>query len=274
MSGTPEYIEKFVKFLHDANWHRSILDKVTHFLEAQHFTTGDIDSLLMEVTKTVESNLRATVARHMGKKIPQNRSYGIKLLNLAVDSHLILNREHPLYGFLCWILKGPRNTSHHEFTNYPFNTLVMFMTEANQALEGIENLFEPTHKAYLKTRYDKSEKKIKIESGKILRPDGTPLPNDQKVEVAICLPDKKVKTIPLTQNETGDWQGEYDVRGEACGTLSCYLEGLNHGTHFTTSSGSSVVVSYSLNKPCPKCGHVITSDTSFCPKCGERLRIS
>jgi hypothetical protein len=245
---------------------------ITSFLEAGRFTASEIDSLMMTITKNVESNLRGALARHLGNAVPNDRSYGIRLLDYAVDCHLIPSKEHPLYALLYWILKEPRNTSHHDFTSYPYNTLVMFMTEANEALEQIERMIKPTYGAYLRTNYDEKEKKIKIDNVRVLRPNGSPLPGDQKVEAILNFADKKVKTIPLTFG-TDSWHGEYDARGEACGTASCFLQGLNHGTHFVATSGSSITVSFPANEPCPNCGEIVSSGTSVCPKCGKRLHL-
>lgn len=270
MSTTPEYVEKFVRFLQEATWHRSHLEIITSFLEARRFATSDIDSLMMAITKNVETNLRSALALHLGSAVPNDRSYGVRLLDYAVNCHLIPNKEHPLYALLYWILKEPRNTSHHDFTSYPYNTLVMFMTEANEALEQICRLIKPTYGAYLRTNYDEKEKKIKIDNVTVLRPNGTPLPADQKVEAILNFADKKVKTIPLTYG-SGSWHGEYDARGEACGTVSCFLKGLNHGTHFVASSGSNATVSFPTNESCPHCGQTISVGTYVCPKCGKRL---
>jgi hypothetical protein len=54
MSNNPEYVEKFFRFLRDANWHAVLLDVVTNFLEKPRYTSLDIDGLLMSSTKAVE----------------------------------------------------------------------------------------------------------------------------------------------------------------------------------------------------------------------------
>ena len=273
MSDTPDYVEKFVRFLHDANWHKSLLDIITDFIEGHRYTVSEIDSLIMSVTKKVETSLLDAVVRHQGSSVPVQRSYGTKLLKYAVKSGLIQSPEEPVYSLLNWIIKEPRNTSHHEFVSYPYNTLVLFMSEANQAIEQIEHLIEDPYEAYFRMAYEEDEKKIKIENAKVLRPNGSTLPIDQKAEILLKFPNQMLKTVPLTPDENDNWKGEYDTRGEQCGTIWGYITGVNHGRHFETSSGSSIAVTFPLGESCPECGHPITSNTYICPNCGTRLKV-
>lgn len=272
MNDTPEYIQKFVRFLHDANWHRSLLNAITDFLDTRRYSLSQVDALIMSVTKTVEISLRDAVSRYQGSSVPKDLSYGVKLLNYAVKCGLIQDYKEPIYALLYWILKEPRNTSHHEFISYPYNTLVLFLSEANEAVERIENMIESTYKTHFKVTYDEESRKIKIENAKILRPNGTPLPADQKVEASIKFPDKTTKTLPLNHNGN-HWSGEYDARGQACGTISIYLEGINHGKHFIAPSASTIMVSPLYGEACPKCGRLIDAETYICPNCGNRLRV-
>jgi len=273
LSDVPEHVQKFIRFLRDANWHRSLLKMITDFLEGHRYSASEIDSLMMSVTKAVETNLRDAVTRCQESPVPRNVSYGIRLLNYAVNCGLIRNREEPIYALLYWIFKEPRNTSHHEFVSYPYNTLVLFMSEANEALERIEHLIEYPYRAHFNMIYDQEEQKIKIENAKIWRPNGTPLPTDQKVEISINFPDRTLKTIPLSPHENGYWRGEYDARGQLCGTVYTYLGVVNHGTRFVVSSGSTIAVTFPSGESCPYCGSLITWDTSICPYCGKRLRV-
>jgi hypothetical protein len=73
---------------------------------------------------------------------------------------LIANKEEAIYSLLKLILKDPRNTSHHTFRNYPYKTLVMFLSEINEALESIDGLVKPSYVSYLKTNYDPATKKL------------------------------------------------------------------------------------------------------------------
>lgn len=272
MSGAPEYIQKFIRFLRDASWHRSILNLITDFLENQHYSLSEIDSLIMSVTKKVETSLRDAVARYQGSSVPSNSSYGVRLLDYAVRCGLIRSKKEPVYALLYWIFKEPRNTSHHEFVSYPYNTLVLFMSEANEAIERIENLIGPSYRSRFRMFYDEEKRKIKVEDVTVWRPNGTPLPADQKVEISMIFPDKTIKTIPLNYNEK-HWKGEYDARGIPCGTISGYVKGVDHGRHFVAPSGSTAVAYFPHGESCPNCGNVITSDNSICPNCGKRLLV-
>lgn len=71
MSSTPEYIQKIVKFLkEETSWNKAMLNDVARFLEITNPTAKDVDSLLMEVTKEVETQLRDALAYKLGHTVP------------------------------------------------------------------------------------------------------------------------------------------------------------------------------------------------------------
>jgi len=125
---------KFVNFLNqETNWNRAILEQISMFSFKPNQTIENIDSLIMTLTKIVEDKLRSTLARKLGRAVPRSKSFGIALLDYSVNSHLIANKDEAIYSLLKLILKDPRNTSHHTFRNYPYKTLVMFLSEINEA---------------------------------------------------------------------------------------------------------------------------------------------
>jgi len=275
LSNTPEYIERLVVFLsQETSWNQSIVGTITSFLSKPGHTINDVDSLMMVVTKEVESKLRETLAKHLGRPLPDDKSYGTRLLDYTVDCHLIQSKEEPIYALLYLILKEPRNTSDHTFTNYPYKTIVMVISEANEALERIDTLIQPKYSSFLRANYDLPNKRINIEA-QIFRPDRALLPDDQKAEVTLNFPNNRVKTVPLSPDSLDTWKGEYDVRGETCGTVSLFVRGFDNGNAFLASSGSSIPVYYPVGYPCPNCrSPVVASFVSICPKCGKQLEIT
>lgn len=212
MSTVPEYIGKIIAFLNlETAWNKSIVGDITISLNKKNQTKDDIDSLVMAVTKKVETRLRETLAKHLGRNVPRERDHGIGLLDYAVDSHLIRSKNEPIYYLIYLILKEPRNSSHHTFPDYPFKTTAMVISEANEALQRIDTLIQPAYSSHLHTNYDPANKKINIKT-EILKPNGTFLSQDQKVEVTLQF-QNSVKTVPLTYGSVNTWIGEYDVRG-------------------------------------------------------------
>jgi len=271
LTPNPDYIEKFVKFLSDTNWHKFLIDSINKYIIGCHSLT-EIDKLFMSITKIIEMFLVDAVTKKQGSPVPSKFSYGIKLLNYAIQCRLIKSKDEPIYSLLYWIFKEPRNTSHHNFLIYPYNTLVMFMTEFNEAMERIENLVQSSYRANFNTRYNQTDKKIEIENVQVWIPDGTPLPDNQKVEAAIKFSDQRTKTTPLEYNGTY-WKGNYDTRGLVCGLGSVYIQGVNRTENFVVTSGSVVVISFPIGQNCPNCRRTITSNTYFCPYCGAQLTI-
>ena len=157
----PEYIEKLVQFLNqETSWNSYILSDIQAFLEVKNPSNKEIDSLLMSVTKRVETKLKETLAIHLGNPVPRDKSYGVKLLDYAVSSHLIASKDEPIYSLISLLIKVPRNTTHHTFSSFPYKTTVMFLSEANEAIEQIESLTKSTYVSHLNTNYDNSKKKI------------------------------------------------------------------------------------------------------------------
>lgn len=190
-----------------------------------------------------------------------------------MDCHLIGDKEEPIYPLLELILKVPRNTTHHTFTTYPYKTVVMFLSEANEALERISSLLKPTYLSNLSAKYNVSTKKIEINAN-VLRPDSTALPLDQKVDAILVFPQDRVKTVPLTAGAINTWSGPYDARGEMCGTLRCFVRGFDTGSVFEATSGSSIFISYPAGQKCPNCGNDVTNSLiSICSRCGKQLPI-
>jgi hypothetical protein len=269
------YIERLVVFLREeeTSWNKSILPNITRFLNITNPTKDDIDSLLMEVTKRVETELRSALANKLRKPVPPDRSFGISLLEYSVDSHLITNKDEPIYSLLELILRVPRNTSHHTFTMYPYKTIVMFLSEANEALERINRLTRPTYLSDLATAYNTSTKRVEIQA-KIFRPDLTLLPTDRKVDAILTFPQDRVKTIPLTAGALDTWIGAYDVRGEPCGTVTCFVRGFDGTSSFEATSGSGIFVSCDVGQKCPNCGSTVNSPfMAVCSRCGSTLPI-
>jgi hypothetical protein len=274
MSSTSDYIEKLVTFLkEETSWNKSILPDITRFLNLMKPTKDNIDALLMEVTKRVETELRSALANKLGHSVPKEKSYGASLLEYSVDSHLIANKDEPIYSLLELILKVPRNTTHHTFTMYPYKTVVMFLSEANEALERIDGLIKPTYLSTLVASYNTTTKKVEIQA-KVFRPDQTVLPPDKKVDAILTFPQDRVKTVPLTAGAMNTWLGAYDARGETCGTITCFVRGFDDKGLFEATSGNSIFVSCAVGQKCPNCGSVINSQfLTICSRCGNPLPI-
>jgi len=245
---------------------------ITDFLEGKRYSENEIDALMMSVTKRVETTLKDSIERYQGKSLPSKIS-GDKLLDHALGCHFIKNKEEPIYSLLYWTLKEPRNTSHHEFTTYPYNTLVQFMLEANMVIQRIRTLAEPGYSGRFDLSFDPNKKTLGIEYAKVWRPDDTDLPLNQKVEITFKFPDEAIKTLPLSPSNNGYWKGGYDARGESAGTVWANLRGVNHGRPFNIATGSTVALFPVVGENCPNCGKTIDYQTSICPKCGSRLRI-
>ena len=116
-------------------------------------------------------------------------------------------------------------------------------------------------------------KKIEIKT-EILKPDLSFLNPDQKVEACLIFPNDEVKTVPLQWDSSNIWIGEYDLRGQICGTIRTYIQGIDNTIAFQVLSESSIVTSYEVGKNCSYCGNTIDKDgTIICPKCGNQLSI-
>jgi hypothetical protein len=272
LSSNTEYIEKFVRFLQDATWHESLLDIITEFIEKSGQTNSDLDSLIMSATKKVEESLRNSVSKKIGTAVPPTESYGQKLVNYAITCDLIKDYYQPIYALLSWLFKEPRNTSHHSFVSYPYNSLVLFMSEINEALERIDNLVVTPYSANLRMNFDPSVKKLLIGNVKIVRPNGTFLPTSEKAEISLRFPQQGWKTVPLVPDGKDYWKGEYDARGEYCGTIWGSVRGVDKGSGFVASGAANTTVGFASTS-CPNCGGSVALGAYTCPHCGRRLTI-
>lgn len=271
LSVQPEYIRKFVRFLRDATWHIDLSDIINNFLESKQ-SDNEIDNLIMSITKKVETTLRESIEKIQGRSLP-SRINGIKLLDYALDCKLIDNKDNSLYHLIYWLLKEPRNKSHHEFTAFPYNALVQFTLDADATIRGIKTRIDASYSGSFTLSFDPSNKVIQVQDVKIWRPDQTSLPSDQKVEGILRFQNGTMKTLPLSHDGQNSWKAEYDARGEPAGTLWVNLGGENHGKHFLATNTSAAFISPQIGEACPNCGKKIGFQVSTCPNCGYRLRV-
>lgn len=264
------YVDRFVRFLREENWHEILIPAITTFLESK-YTESDIDNLMMSASKSVETVLRSTLQRFQGSSTGLNIS-GEKLLESAVHCHLIESKEAPLYSLVSWIIKEPRNTSHHEFKLYPSKFLVLSILQADNAIRKIDELVTSRYDGSFKLELDEPNKKIILKDVQIFRPDKTNLPNSEKAEGFLTFTDKKTTGVGLKPNGDGTRSGEYDYRGDAAGTVWVNLRGINGKTPFVTMSGSTAYLSVNYKK-CPNCERDIDDRATICPNCGNRFYI-
>lgn len=273
MSKKPEYINKFLKFLKDANWCDSLLPTINQFINESQYTKIVIDNYVMNITKNVETTLRSSINQKQRTKVP-NTICGTALIERALGCKLIEKKEDPLYGLLVYIIKEPRNTSHHEFKIYPFNSLVQFSLEANKAIIKINSRTkeEDEYFANFLVTYEHTSKNIVIDNLSIVRPDGSKLPTDQKVEIELKTQNDSFKTFPLEPKNGDFWNGRYDARGLNLGTVTVHAFGVDNGIDFHAVGGTVTVLSLS-NTKCPFCGKIITHSTCICNSCGNQLSV-
>lgn len=226
----------------------------------------------MSVTKKVETTLKDSIEKTQGHPLPP-RTSGIKLLDYALGCHLIKSKGDPLYSLLYWLLKEPRNTSHHEFIVYPYNSLVQFMLEANAAIQKTKDRIGTSYSGSFVLFFDPEKKTIEVNDVKVWRPNQIPLPSDQKVEATFKFSNGSMKTLPLRPNGGSSWKEKYDARGESAGTVWVGLRGVNHGKRFLVPSGSTTYLSPQIGETCPYCGHKLEFRGSICPNCGSRLYV-
>jgi len=268
--GTPDYIDKFVRFLKEVNWHEALIPPITTFLESK-YTESDVDNLMMSSSKTVETVLRNTMQQLQGSTVGLNLS-GERLLESAVNCHLIKNKDAPLYTLIFWIFKEPRNTAHHEFELYPYKFLVLSTLQADYAVREIDELTKSRYESSFKLELDEPKKEIRLNDVRIFRPDKTNLPSTEKAEGFLTFTNGKTASVALTPNTNGTRSGRYDYRGDAAGTIRVNLRGINGQKPFIAQSGSTAFISMQ-SKMCPKCGRSIDERASKCPHCGNRLYV-
>lgn len=271
LSAIPQYISKFVRFLQDATWDATLRPAIIDFIMGKRYTVNEIDNLIMSATKSVETTLKKTIATIQSKSVPKT-IFGVNLLNHALGCGLVKGKNDPLYSLIYYLLREPRNTSHHEFTVYTFNAIAQFMLETNAAIQQIKSRKRGDYTGTLDFSFDDG-KTIKIEKARVLRPNGTQLPPDQKVEVRFTLSDNSAKTILLKPDKNGFFVGDYDARGLPAGTLWWDLIGVDEGKPFTTVSGSLAVMYPSIGTKCPNCDVLIDYGSWVCSHCGYRLTI-
>ena len=270
MTETPEYVKKFLSFIREENWHEALIPSITVFSDSKH-TLQDIDNLLMAVTKRVETFLRDSIQQFQGSTIRSNL-WGIRLLDYAVNCHLIKNKEEPLYHLIYWILKEPRNISHHEFLLHPLKRLKLYMFQVDRAISSLDNLLKSNFKARYKITKDEENKEIKFEEVEVFTPDNILLSLDEKVEGYLYFPNGRNPNVQLKPNGNGTRFGSYNYKGEAAGTISARVGGIYQGERFLTSA-SSVVYASTDYGTCPFCNSDIEPGSSICPYCGKRLPI-
>lgn len=271
MTETPEYVIKFLNFIREENWHEALIPSITVFSDSKH-TVQDIDNLLMAVTKRVETFLKNSILQFQGST-SKSKYYGIRLLDYAIDCHLIKKKEEPLYHLIYWILKEPRNISHHIFSLYPLKTLKLFMLEVDHAIGSLDDLLKSGLKARFNLTIDEEHSEIAFYNVKVYSPNNELLPLDEKVEGYLYFSDERNIPVSLKPNGNGSRFGSYCYKGEAAGTIWARVGGVYQGERFLAPASSSAFLSPDYGT-CPFCNSDIKPGSSICPYCGKRLRIS
>ena len=258
------YIEKFLTFLSEHNWHNSLTPILTSFLESRH-NENDIDSLIGAVTKKVETVLRDSIKEYQGSA-KESDLVGIGLLNCAISCHLIRSEE-PLYHTIYWILRKPRNTSHHRFKMYPLKQLELILLQADEAIDELRNKMKAEYDAACRIIIDPQATTIKIRA-KLFSPTKNVVPDDQKVEAILKFSDGNVKPLELRPQKDGYRYNEYDYRGNSAGTISITYNVIEGSRRYFAETGSALVIPWPSGI-CPKCGKEIRWGQSRCMNCGE-----
>lgn len=193
------------------------------------------------------------------------KKVGIQLLDYTVDGHLINSKESSIYSLLFWILKEPRNISHHHFKMYPLKKLMLYVLECDEALTEIDNLTRTDYNVNYKIKLEDNATKLEIYDVEVYTPENVKVRPDTKVEAHIGYIDGSKKTTPLTY-QSGYWTGSHDNRGSPMGTYSVHVAGFHLGKHFTAQSGS-MAMAYQPGRKCSKCGNTLSSGEIQCSNC-------
>lgn len=261
------YIERFAVFLGEHIWNNSLAQILTSFLGSRH-DESDIDTLIMAITKKVETVLRDSIREHQGSSKESDR-VGIALLNYAVDCHLISSKEEPLYHTIYWVLKEPRNASHHKFKMYPLKQLELILLQTDEAIDELRNRLRSEYEAKSRIILDPKGTKIKIKA-KMFSPDKIAIPDDRKVEANLQFYDEKIVPLELRPQADGYRYAEYDYRGNSAGTLRVTYSVIERSKHIIAQGEHTLVVPY-INDKCPKCGGEVQLGQGRCPSCGNML---
>lgn len=258
------YIEKFIAFLSEHNWQNSLTPILASFLESRH-DENDIDSLIAAVTKKVETVLRDSIKEYQGSA-RESDLVGIALLNYAIGCHLIGGKE-PLCHIIYWILKKPRNTSHHRFKIYPLKQLELILLLADEAIDELRNKTKAGYDAGSRIIVDPQASTIKIRA-KLFSPTKNVVPDDQKVEANLKFSDGNIKALELRPQKDGYRYNEYDYRGNSAGPLTITYSVFDGSRPSFAEMGSALVIPC-LSGKCPKCGKDIRYGQGRCMNCGE-----
>jgi hypothetical protein len=263
------YIERFVAFLGEHAWTSSLTPILRSFLESKH-DENDIDTLITAITKKVETVLRDSIKEYQSSAT-ESDLVGIALLDLAVNCHLIRSKEEPLYHTIYWVLKKPRNTSHHKFKMYPLKQLELILLQTDEAIEELRGLIKSEYVATSRIFVDPETSKIKIKA-KVFLPDRTAVPDSRKVMANLLFSDKTSVPLELRPETDGYRHAEYDYRGNSAGTLQVTYVAVEGTNRVFAQSEATLVIPWVSGK-CPKCGNAIYFGHSRCSNCGETLYV-
>jgi hypothetical protein len=263
------YIERFVTFLGEHTWHSSLTPMLTSFLDGNHDENA-IDRLITAVTKKIETVLRDSIKEYQGSA-RESDLVGTALLNQAVDCHLIESKEEPLYHTIYWVLKKPRNTSHHRFKMYPLKQLELILLQADEAIDELRNRIRPEYDAASHIVIDPQETTIKIKA-KVFSPTKKVVPDEQKVEANLQFSNGRVVPLELRPQQDGYRHNEYDYRGNSAGTLTVAYSVLEGSKRSFVQVNSTLVIPWT-SAICSKCGKEIQWGQGRCSNCGETLYV-
>lgn len=240
-----DWIEGLNKFLTSAKWNSNLALIIQDYLNHTEYTSTTVDSLLMGITKQVETTLKEGVEQFTAATVPGNCTNSVELLNYAKKKGFIPEPRRgsdALYSLIYWFFEKPRNTAHHVFTDFPLPTHMMFISTANYIMNEVERLNKERNYYGAKTNFDynATSRALYISVADIRKDDQIITP--PRLEANLVGPDKSVSRYPI-ENTGGYWALRISTQGCGSGTYSVNLVGYTaEGAKFNISGSAIVVV--------------------------------